>query len=355
MRKTTLFLSAVLLSVGALFAQTPQKISYQTVVRDASGDPLLNQTIDLRFSIHQGSAGGTVVFEEEFTGISTNDHGLATVSIGTGTPVTGTLANVDWSSNSYFLEVELDETGSSGYTVMGTSQILSVPYAMHATTADSVDDADADPTNEIQDLDLAGNTLSLTDDATTVDLSGYLDDTDTDEQDLSVGSGNLNISGGTGVALTNLNTWTGTSAIYEISPYNAIAEDPADVLFYPENSGNLLRAQSSGTLKNIYIPINVPRQSAGQNQNIETVVINYRCDNSNSYIDRTYIVSLDGGTTSTLASSTANYSSTTWDSYELTSGASISGTIYLLLRCTYDAPGDTRDIEIGNITVKLSQ
>lgn len=136
--KLKLFTLAMLFVLSAFIvnAQTPQGIKYQAVARDVAGNIIGNQTISVRFSIHSGSATGTVVYSETHTA-STNQFGLFTVSLGMGTPVTGTFSAINWSAGSMFLETELDPTGGSNYTSMGTSQMLSVPYALYAESSGS--------------------------------------------------------------------------------------------------------------------------------------------------------------------------------------------------------------------------
>lgn len=132
LRIITLF--ALLLVVTAAMAQAPQGIKYQAVARDASGTIIGNQAVSIRFSIHSGSLTGPVVYQETHSA-TTNQLGLFSVSLGMGTPVTGTFNTISWASGSMFLETELDPTGGSSYTSMGTSQMLSVPYALYAETS----------------------------------------------------------------------------------------------------------------------------------------------------------------------------------------------------------------------------
>ena len=143
-------------------------------------------------TIQQGSIGGTTVYQETFAP-TTNAYGLVNLEIGSGTVVSGDFTTIDWANGPYFIETAVDVTGGTSYAVMGTSQLMSVPYALHANTAenvtnDMVDDADADPNNEIQDLQLLGNILTITNNgtATSIDLSGYLDNTDTQLDETAV-------------------------------------------------------------------------------------------------------------------------------------------------------------------------
>ena len=136
MKKLYTFLAAILLT-ATTFAQTPEKMSYQAVVRD-SGDALVtNQAVGMQISILQTTATGTAVYVETQTP-TTNVNGLVTLEIGTGSVVSGDFTTIDWSADSYFIKTETDPIGGTSYTITGTSQLLSVPYALHAKTAESV-------------------------------------------------------------------------------------------------------------------------------------------------------------------------------------------------------------------------
>jgi uncharacterized protein (TIGR02145 family) len=122
--RLTLTTFALLFSV-MLSAQAPALIPYQAVARDAAGQPLASTTIIARFTIHNETANGTVVWQELQT-VSTNSLGLFASQLGNSVP----LSNVNWSSGAKYMQVELD-TGS-GFFEIGTQQMLSVPYALHA-------------------------------------------------------------------------------------------------------------------------------------------------------------------------------------------------------------------------------
>jgi len=115
----------------AAFAQAPQKMSYQAVVRNAANDLSTNQTVGMQISVLQGSDTGTPVYIETQTP-TTNANGLVNLEIGTGTVVSGTFASIDWSTGTYYIKTETDPTGGTSYTINGTSQLLSVPYALYA-------------------------------------------------------------------------------------------------------------------------------------------------------------------------------------------------------------------------------
>jgi len=133
--------SANLLISSSVYAQSPQSFKYQAIVRDANGDVLDEQNVSLRISILKTSATGTVIYSETHSE-ATNNFGLINLNIGTGTPVTGDFSTIDWASDSYFIKVEMDPTGGTSYQAMGTSQLLSVPYALHANTAETATETD---------------------------------------------------------------------------------------------------------------------------------------------------------------------------------------------------------------------
>jgi hypothetical protein len=134
MKKILLSLVAAATLSLSSFGQAPEGFKYQAVVRDAGNIILNNQTVGLRMTIQQGSIGGTTVYAETFAP-TTNAYGLVNLEIGNGTLVSGTFANIDWSAGPYFMETAVDVTGGTNYSVMGTSQLMSVPYALYAKTS----------------------------------------------------------------------------------------------------------------------------------------------------------------------------------------------------------------------------
>jgi hypothetical protein len=133
MKKIYAFLAAILFTVIS-FAQAPEKMSYQAVVRDNGDALVVNQAVAMQISILQGN---TPVYVETQTP-TTNANGLVTLEIGNGSIVSGTFEDIDWFEGTYFIKTETDPTGGSTYTITGTSQLLSVPYALHAKTAESI-------------------------------------------------------------------------------------------------------------------------------------------------------------------------------------------------------------------------
>jgi hypothetical protein len=120
------------------FAQIPQSVNYQGVARDIAGQELPNQAISLKISILNTSPNGAVQMEETHS-VTTNQFGLFNISIGNGTPVSGTLAGINWRLGvSKWLKVEMDATGGSNYVLMGTQQLMSVPYSLYANDAGNI-------------------------------------------------------------------------------------------------------------------------------------------------------------------------------------------------------------------------
>jgi len=131
MKKLYTLIVAVLLT-ATTFAQAPEKMSYQAVVRD-NGDALIKSlAVGMQISILQGSASGTAVYIETQTP-TTNANGLVTLEIGAGT-TTDDFTTIDWSAGPYFIKTEIDVDNNASYDITGTSQLLSVPYALHAET-----------------------------------------------------------------------------------------------------------------------------------------------------------------------------------------------------------------------------
>lgn len=120
--------------IQTVFAQAPQKMSYQAVIRNSSGALVTSAPIGMRVSILQGSENGTAVYVET-QAPSTNINGLVTIEIGTGTVVSGAFSSINWGSGPFFIKTETDPNGGINYSVIGTSQLASVPYALFAANA----------------------------------------------------------------------------------------------------------------------------------------------------------------------------------------------------------------------------
>jgi hypothetical protein len=130
MKKIYLLLSLCLIHFITQ-AQAPQGIPYQSVIRNGSGALLINQAVHLRFSLHDSTMLGTIVYQETHTSTTTN-LGMVILSIGQGTSVIGTFSAINWGNGAKFMQVELDAAGGSNYTDLGTQQMMSVPYSLYA-------------------------------------------------------------------------------------------------------------------------------------------------------------------------------------------------------------------------------
>jgi hypothetical protein len=166
-------LMAMLSFVGA---QSPDKMSYQAVIRNAAGNLVTSSDVGVKISILKTSEIGTPVFSETHTA-TTNANGLISIEIGGGSNISGSIAGIDWSDGPYFIQVETDPDGGIAYSITVTSQLLTVPYALHAKTAETVETySETDP--DFNDWDKS-NGISITESQIS-DLSHFsnLDETD---------------------------------------------------------------------------------------------------------------------------------------------------------------------------------
>lgn len=247
-----IFTLFILLTSTILPAQTPEGFTYQAVARDASGEILANRSVGMRISILQGSVSGTSVYSETHAE-TTNAFGLINLEIGSGT-TSDSFSSIDWSLGSYYVKIEMDINGGTSYTEFGTSQLLSVPYALHAKTAGNTfsgaysdlsgaptiltalseltndsgfitdpTDADSDPNNEIQDISLSGTDLSISG-GSIVDLSA-ISSVDTDDQTLSLTGTELAIIDGNTVDLSPLITEDSDDQLLTLDGTNLSIED----------------------------------------------------------------------------------------------------------------------------------
>ena len=274
MRKINLLLGMLLFSAIA-FAQAPNKMSYQAVVRDAADQLLANKAIGFQVTIEQGTAGGAAVYVETFTP-TTNANGLVTLEIGTGNIVSGDITTIDWENGPYFIKTETDPTGGTSYSLAGTTELMSVPYALHARKAAIADSVvggttESDPvftaspaggisgsdisnwnldtsiTNEIQILSISNDSIYLSDGGFAVLPVAVNNDNDSTNEIQQLISSNDTLylnNGGGFVTFTNLINWlqnsndlyfeTGNVAIGHDSPehplhiYDSVAHTGSD-------------------------------------------------------------------------------------------------------------------------------
>lgn len=131
MKKIYLSIAAICLSLQ-IMAQAPQKMSYQAVIRNTTGALVTSAPVGIQVKIYAGPTSGAPIYTETHTA-TTNANGLATIEIGAFTSLNG----IDWSTGFYMLETLVDPTGGTNYTIIGSSQLLSVPYALYAETSGS--------------------------------------------------------------------------------------------------------------------------------------------------------------------------------------------------------------------------
>lgn len=136
MRKIFAIIAAILFS-AIVWAQSPEKMSYQAVIRNNNDALVTNTQVRIQVSILQGSATGTAVYMENQSP-TTNGNGLVNIEVGDGTVVSGNFKSINWAYGPYFIKTEIDPNGGTNYTITGTSQLLSVPFALHAKTAETV-------------------------------------------------------------------------------------------------------------------------------------------------------------------------------------------------------------------------
>ena len=156
------------LNLNMLLAQDTKTFNYQAVIRDANSELLQNQNIQILASIVKGSQTGNVIYSESHI-VATNNFGVINLKIGEGNIVNGIFNDIDWGIDNYYLKIAADVSGGTDYVELGTVELMSVPYANYALDVKNKDDADPDPLNELQNLDLIGNTLSISD-GNSVDL-----------------------------------------------------------------------------------------------------------------------------------------------------------------------------------------
>ncbi len=138
MKKITVSIIVAFLIIVSVYAQSPEKISYQAIIRNSTGELIKSKLVGVQISILYGNSNGKVVYSELHNS-ETNENGLLTLEIGTG--VTGyNFSEIAWSTGDYFIKIETDITGGNNYTIAGVSQLLSVPYALYAKEAGNMPD-----------------------------------------------------------------------------------------------------------------------------------------------------------------------------------------------------------------------
>jgi hypothetical protein len=208
--KKIITICAAILMTASVFAQSPEKMSYQAVVRDGNNNLVSSTAVGMQISILQGSASGTAVYVETQTPTS-NANGLVSLEIGAGTVVSGDFTTIDWENGPFFIQTETDPTGGANYTITGTSQLLSVPYALYAKTSGSSTPgpAGSDGNGIASTTDNGDGTFTFTyDDGstfTTSDLTGPQGNTGPTGAQGPAGANGTNGLDGNGIASTTDN------------------------------------------------------------------------------------------------------------------------------------------------------
>lgn len=122
-----------LLMTTFCFSQSPDGFNYQGVARDTDGNPMADRDITIQLSILSSSSSGNLEYSETHS-VTTSSLGLFSLKAGSGSPMTGQFEDIDWGGTNHFLEVAIDENAGTNFTVLGTSELLSVPYALHANS-----------------------------------------------------------------------------------------------------------------------------------------------------------------------------------------------------------------------------
>jgi hypothetical protein len=129
-----IFLALIILSPHKFMAQAPEGINYQAVIRTTSGSLVTNTTVAIRVQIKQNSSSGTVVYAERQS-VATSNFGLVNMVIGQGTVLSGTFANINWSTGNYWVSLGVDFANGTNYVDYGSQRLMSAPYALYAKTA----------------------------------------------------------------------------------------------------------------------------------------------------------------------------------------------------------------------------
>lgn len=169
--KFFLFFLSILFTVSKSNAQVPNNLSFQAVIRNASNQLVVSSPVGIRVSLLQGGVNGIAVYSETHA-VSTNSNGLVTLEIGAGTVIAGDFKTVDWSKGNYFIKIEADPAGGTNYSIVTSSQILSVPYALYAKKSADVDSLAA----KLKAIDSLVNKISFFGNSEIV-ISGNIDST----------------------------------------------------------------------------------------------------------------------------------------------------------------------------------
>ena len=215
--KKILSLALFLFAGITIIIAQPQKMTYQTVVRDVNNNLVVNQQIGAQISILEDSINGNLVYSEIHYA-TTNANGLVSIVIGDGQhPYTNTLADVQWDKHDHFLRIEIDPAGGINYTITGTQQLITVPYAFYSGSAKYVDTAlyatNANSANNALSANYA-NSASTATTATTARYSTYADTADY----------NMLLNKPAGTNMGDILYWDAGTATWQILPIGNVGE-----------------------------------------------------------------------------------------------------------------------------------
>lgn len=131
--KQIILSTALLFATALVFAQAPEGFNYQAAIRNSDGEVLSNQQVSMRMTLLEANVSS--VYQETHS-VATNDFGLVNMVIGQGTVTQGVFSEIDWSAGNYFIQTAVDISGGSNYQVLGSQQLLSVPYSMYSKEAE---------------------------------------------------------------------------------------------------------------------------------------------------------------------------------------------------------------------------
>lgn len=243
-------------------SQSPASFRYQAALQSSTGEQLSSKNVTFMVSILRSAMEKQRVYAE-FHSVKTDQFGMVSIEIGKGNPVYRTFAEISWGGDDHFLRVEMDELGGTQFKLLNEVQLLSVPYALHARTADIVDDADADPKNELQSLSLEGRELVISDgnriylpEHQTLFLEGRnlsISDGNTvvlpDFQKLALQGLELSISNGNTITLPDFQTLTLRGQQLSISNGNEVTLPENTDNQYLSIDGNRLSISNGNTIE----------------------------------------------------------------------------------------------------------
>jgi len=239
--KRNLLLIVFLIYSFTTLAQTPEKFHYQALLRNSTEELIKNTEIDVKISILEESSSGTASYVEEHT-VTTNNFGVFEINIGSGTFISGSFSAIDWSSLT-FLQTEIAQPSGGTYTMLGAVQLISVPYALYAKNVANNDDFDADSLNEIQSLQLVGDTLKISNSNSLVlpyDSSNW----SVNSNNLYYNKGNVGIGSSDPISTLEIKSENTTDALFQVINTNndtvfAVYSDGVQVFVDPTTKGRV--------------------------------------------------------------------------------------------------------------------